>query len=198
MESGKNANYWPGFVDALTNVVIAMIFVIVVLAIALSFAVQMMAKKMAAEIVEKNSAAQAASSSPPAPPAPTELDTDVLIPVTGDDRVPATEVVIKKTDRRLQLEFAATALNLDPAASQKLTDAVAGLNPKNGTLTVQIVAFGPGMQLSENQRNAFVRVLSVRNQLIKLGYPANRINTRIEINKEMAKPTISVLFGNKP
>ena len=27
MEGGKTANYWPGFVDALTNVVIAMVFV---------------------------------------------------------------------------------------------------------------------------------------------------------------------------
>jgi hypothetical protein len=47
---GKDSNYWPGFVDALTNVVIAMVFVIVVLAISLSFSAQLLAKRMAAKV----------------------------------------------------------------------------------------------------------------------------------------------------
>ena len=35
--SGKDANYWPGFVDALANVVVTMIFVVVVFTIALLY-----------------------------------------------------------------------------------------------------------------------------------------------------------------
>ena len=60
MEGGKTANYWPGFVDALTNVVIAMVFVIVVLAIALSFSAQLLAKRMAARITVLEQQGQAA------------------------------------------------------------------------------------------------------------------------------------------
>ena len=62
MEGGKTTNFWPGFVDALTNVVIAMVFVIVVLAIALSFSAQLLAKRMAARITvleQEGKAAQA-------------------------------------------------------------------------------------------------------------------------------------------
>ena len=53
--------YWPGFVDALTNVVIAMIFVVVVLAISLTFAAQMMGQKLAERIVKEHLAKAAAS-----------------------------------------------------------------------------------------------------------------------------------------
>ena len=69
MEGGKTTNFWPGFVDALTNVVIAMVFVIVVLAIALSFSAQLLAKRMAARITVleqqgKAAQAQTAASAP--------------------------------------------------------------------------------------------------------------------------------------
>ncbi len=48
MEGGKEANYWPGFVDALSNVVVTMVFVMVVFVIALLYFSQNKAKEMIA------------------------------------------------------------------------------------------------------------------------------------------------------
>ncbi|MFM1989644.1 MAG: hypothetical protein RJA99_2601 [Pseudomonadota bacterium] len=51
MEGGKETNYWPGFVDALANVVVTMVFVLVVFVIALLYFAQNKAKDVAAAAV---------------------------------------------------------------------------------------------------------------------------------------------------
>jgi hypothetical protein len=48
MEGGKETNYWPGFVDALANVVVTMVFVLVVFVIALLYFAQNKAKEAGA------------------------------------------------------------------------------------------------------------------------------------------------------
>ena len=45
MEGGKEANYWPGFVDAFANVIVTMVFVMVVFVIALLYFSQNKAKE---------------------------------------------------------------------------------------------------------------------------------------------------------
>ncbi len=45
MEVGKNTNYWPGFVDALGNTIIAMVFVVIVLAVSLSMYAKLLAQR---------------------------------------------------------------------------------------------------------------------------------------------------------
>lgn len=102
MEGGKTANYWPGFVDALTNVVIAMVFVIVVLAIALSFSAQLLAKRMAARITVleqqgQATQAQAAASAP-------ELIVKRLAPSSKTSNDPAPSTSIESADDVLRVE----------------------------------------------------------------------------------------------
>lgn len=46
MEGGKEQNYWPGFVDALSNVVLTLIFVLVVFVFALMIASNKLSKRM--------------------------------------------------------------------------------------------------------------------------------------------------------
>jgi hypothetical protein len=60
LEGGKEANYWPGFVDALSNVVVTMVFVMVVFVIALLYFSQNKAKEMIAA-AEKASAEKLAA-----------------------------------------------------------------------------------------------------------------------------------------
>jgi type II secretory pathway pseudopilin PulG len=47
MDSGKEPNYWPGFVDALSNVVLTLVFVLVIFVFALLMASQKVKAKMA-------------------------------------------------------------------------------------------------------------------------------------------------------
>ena len=46
MESGKEQNYWPGFVDALSNVVLTLVFVLVIFVFALVMASNKVEKRM--------------------------------------------------------------------------------------------------------------------------------------------------------
>jgi len=55
MESGREQNYWPGFVDALSNVVLTLVFVLVIFVFALVMASNKVEKKMQ-EVVQAQQA----------------------------------------------------------------------------------------------------------------------------------------------
>jgi len=203
--SGANA-YWPGFVDALTNVVIAMIFVVVVLAISLSFAAQMMGKKLAEKLIQEHQARAALAQPPPkatAAPAPQpELPPSVLqkttrIAVAGNESAAsAAGGAVRQVRNTVQLDYAAAAITLDAAAADRFKAAVAALGGSLGQRSVQIVASGAGMALSDNQRAAYLRVMAVRNTLLDLGVSPERIQVRIDTATELPAPQLDVSFGN--
>ncbi|MBW8830154.1 MAG: OadG family protein [Burkholderiales bacterium] len=195
--------------DALTNVVIAMVFVIVVLAIALSFAAQLMGKRVAEEMVKQHSAAAAASaaaSAAAAAAAAVQAHTTVQeaaprsglpgrthIAVQGNERAAsAAGGRISKVDNLLQLDFADAALTLDSAAAQRLREALANGKAAAPQARVQIVAVGPALELTENQRSAYVRVMAVRNELLDQGYAASRIGVRIDTASKAAHPAVTI------
>ena len=214
---GKGGDYWPGFVDALTNVVIAMVFVIVVLAIALSFSAQILAKRMAAKIAEQQAelgrarqalVGQAAEKEKPAAGAPPVLTTlapqRTRIAVAGNEAslaASAATAKVKPAERFLQLDFAPGALTVDATAAKALGEALAPLKQRlaeSPTLRLEVVAIGPEIHLSENQRAAFIRAMAVRNELLTQGIPGERIVTRIDMQASAAQPAVAVRLGEKP
>lgn len=203
--SGANA-YWPGFVDALTNVVIAMIFVVVVLAISLSFAAQMMGKKLAEKLIQEHQAKSAQAQAPPATPPPPQpqmqesaLDKTTRITVAGNEAAASSAGgAVRQVRNTLQLDYAASAITLDAAAADRFKAAVAALGGNLAQRRVQIVASGPGMALSDNQRAAYLRVMAVRNTLLELGLSADHIDVRIDTEVEMPAPRLNVSFAATP
>jgi len=69
MEGGREQNYWPGFVDALSNVVLTLVFVLVIFVFALVIASNKVEQKMQ-ELASKDQTVQQATQAPPAPPPP--------------------------------------------------------------------------------------------------------------------------------
>lgn len=218
-------HFWPGFVDALTNVVIAMVFVIVVLAIALSFSMQLMAQRMAARIAEleqQGRAAQAVEApekGDPAPsvrggmpagptPATAPADAGVAvaerIPVRGTEReqTPKKGVAMQSNNRHLLLDYETGALTLDEAAAKRLADSLApfkeALDRDGPNARLAVTARGPSMELSENQRAGYIRVMAVRNVLLDNGIPAARITTRIDTRAEAERNTVDLSMEIKP
>lgn len=198
--SGANA-YWPGFVDALTNVVIAMIFVIVVLAISLSFAAQMMGKKLAEKLIEEHKAktAQAPPAATPPPAqlqvAPSTLVKTTRIAVVGNEvAASAPAAALRQVRNTLQLDYAATAITLDAAAADRFKAAVVALGSL-GQRRVEVVAGGPAMAIGDNQRAAYLRVMALRNQLLELGIAPDRIDVRIDTAADLPAPRLNVSFG---
>ncbi|MEO6281046.1 hypothetical protein [Roseateles sp.] len=213
---GKGGDYWPGFVDALTNVVIAMVFVIVVLAIALSFSAQILAKRMAAKIAEQQAElgrarqaliGPAAEKEKPAAGGPlieTKAPQRTRIAVAGNEAALAASAAtakVKPVDRYLQLDFAPGALTVDAAAAKALGEALAPLKQRlteSPTLRLEVVAIGPEIHLSENQRAAFIRAMAVRNELLGQGIAGDRIVTRIDMNASAPAAAVAVRLGEKP
>lgn len=195
--SGGNS-YWPGFVDALTNVVIAMIFVVVVLAISLSFAAQMMAKKMAAEIVAKASATTTVSAAAQSGAAVPEsnLGQRTRIPVAGPQQEQIVEGgKLSAPKNILQLDFEPTAVAMDDTATEALKMALAGAARSSA---VSLVATGPAMGITTNQRSAYLRVLSVRNVLLQLGFEKDKLQMRIETAVEAPSPSVNISLVSPP
>ncbi len=210
MEGGKNTNYWPGFVDALTNVVIAMVFVIIVLALSLSFSAQLLAKRMAARITEleqqgKSMQAMPERTVPPVPnqaaanlaPVDSGIPGTIRIDVLGNEGAAAPQGgKVRVAARFLLLEFQPSALTLDAAAdkqlAQSLDQLMSRLQGAPATTRVMLVASGPDMALSENQRSGFIRTMAVRNALLQKGIPGTRISTRFDLKVSVARPTISI------
>lgn len=216
---GKSSGgeFWPGFVDALTNVVIAMVFVIVVLAIALSFSAQILAKRMAAKIAEQQAElgrarqaliAPAAEKEKPAAGAPPQIQTQApqrtRIAVAGNEAALAASAAtaqVKPAERYLQLDFAPGALTVDEKAAKALGEALAPLKARlaeSSTLRLEVVALGPEIHLSENQRAAFIRAMAVRNELLAQGIAGDRIATRIDMKASAPAPAVAVRLGEKP
>ena len=211
MESGKGSgNYWPGFVDALTNVVIAMVFVIVVLAIALAFAAQLMGKRVAEEMIKKHMEAavlvqakseSSASTEKPGPDAAlkTEVQQVKRIAVTGNEKkTTSNSGKIKGSNNYLELEFIETALTLDEKASEQFKQSLKSILARSPKASVQLVATSPSMQLTENQRVAYIRIMSVRNFLIEQGFSPDRIKVRIDLEKPTPSPLVSVVISTAP
>ncbi|MFG6461190.1 hypothetical protein ACG04Q_06355 [Roseateles sp. DXS20W] len=215
---GKSSggDFWPGFVDALTNVVIAMVFVIVVLAIALSFSAQMLAKRMAAKIAEQEAELGRARQVVVAPAAekekpggtPPVVDTAApqrtRIAVAGNEAALAASAAaakVKPAEHYLQLDFAPGALTVDEKAAKALAEALAPLKARlaeSPALRLEVVALGPEIHLSENQRAAFIRAMAVRNELLGQGVAGDRIVTRIDMKASAPAPAVAVRLGEKP
>lgn len=53
MEGGKEQNFWPGFVDALSNVVLVMIFVVVVFVVTLFYYSQKLAQTKVSQLISQ-------------------------------------------------------------------------------------------------------------------------------------------------
>ncbi len=218
--TGKDANYWPGFVDALTNVVIAMVFVIVVLAIALSFSAQLLAQRMSAKIAELQSAGEGKTPArPDSPPAsesksgadagPQSARTDsrvpgaVVIDVHGNEKnTTSTGGKIKATPRFLSLNYEPTALTLDEPAAALLVSSLAEVKKQLSQLppgsVVRLVAKGPAMELTESRRAAYIRVMAVRNVLIEQGITSERIVSQIDTETRTSRATVSIAVEPAP
>lgn len=200
--SGKgDANsYWPGFVDALTNVVIAMIFVVVVLAISLSFAARLMGQKIAEQYIKEHQekTPKAAPTADPAPDAAVKVMQRIAVAGNEKAASAARPARVRNQEQLLQLDYAPGAVTLDGAAADQLKQVLSKLEGQVAGRRVQIVASGPDMAFSDNQRAAFLRVMGVRNLLIESGFTPERIGMEVDTKRETSTTAVNLSFSSAP
>lgn len=203
---GGADSYWPGFVDALTNVVIAMIFVVVVLALSLTFAAQIMAKRMLERAV-KEFEVKAAQSEKVTQSSSENIVQDeknrngnsqtineTRILVKGSESSTSSGGKLKNNSNTIEIGFESTALTLSESASSELKNTLTKLGPSSLNRNVEIVGKGPSMSYSDNQRTAYIRVMATRNVLLEAGYSASKITVSIDTETDAPSSSVTVLF----
>jgi hypothetical protein len=204
--SSEGEGFWPGFVDALGNIVIALIFVVLVLAIAMSFSAQIYSKKLAEQMLQEKLAAMAVAAkasgaspgggaAPSMPPSDSVTRTLIAVARPPADKASAAPTSMTASNG-IELQFDSLAVTLDDVATQALKSALRKEIASGAPVSsVQIVALGPQMQLSEQQRAAYLRLMSVRNEVLESGVSPDKIQVRIDTKQPAEKPTVLLTFS---
>ncbi len=201
-----SSNYWPGYVDALTNVVLNLLFLVAIFAMGVfSLGMEAGKKRALPEVYHK-------AITPPEPPPPVKiLSTDLAkrkgspVQDSAEPNVPALPgpvndpvllirvepaaqnpaapgVTLDKVTREagsvmLTLAFPEAALQIPPASRDAiLARAGSDIKASHGQFIVWAVG---GVADPVNRRAAYLRVMAVRDLLIGQGVAPERIETRL-------------------
>jgi hypothetical protein len=208
MESSNETNYWPGFVDALTNTVIAMVFLVIVLTLSLAVFINAVVKQRLAKLVPDKACAVA-----PDPQTANRQTVDRYgtpqrmlgdkSRVIGDIRVadgPAAVVETKALDTRdltggtILLRFPGRTVEMDDSTSVRISEIAHKEGVVPSTAAVHIEVRGHEIFLTENQRIAFFRSMAVRNVLLKQGVIASNITVKLVESGPEQSGVVSVRF----
>lgn len=198
MAQKDEGGYWPGFVDALTNVVFVMIIVVVLLMLMFMATLlkvvhvereRMVAERVASEAVEKVEALKEASPTLPAQP-PMPSSAPQAKPVAPAPAVAAVYVAptnkIKPGNGEVNLEgalafvvFPSRESTLDDKAIGELKNLLASKLDSMRANGVALRADAVPAYVSEGRRLGYYRIVAIREWLVNQGVPADKIDLRI-------------------
>lgn len=212
MEVRGSTNYWPGFVDVLSSIVLVMVFVVLVMTMLMVKYITAAAKARAERIVaermaemERNRAmslkefaeqakllARQQSGGGTAGGPGQSLAARIVV---AADEGQSGGAVVREAKNTIAIEFEGNVLKLDEGAMSRLSASLVPFAQTMRSGRVRIVANIPSPFLSEKQRQAFFRAMAVRNYLLDKGMHANRITVHVdEMTTDGARPTVYVTF----
>lgn len=206
MEGGKEQNYWPGFVDVLSNVVLTLVFVLVVFVMALSLSANKIEKKMQ-EIIqdkknleEKNAELKVSESKICAGTSKQQIDNivapekNIEIESTESTKIEdaSVEAKIIKSSEKIIIYYPTSGINLDEKSSANLEKTLKDIKQKIGTVKIILHSYLGKEQYSVAQRLAYYRALYVRKFLIEKEIASgNMIHSKIlQIEKKPAEQSV--------
>ncbi|MEM6414610.1 MAG: hypothetical protein AAF720_08130 [Pseudomonadota bacterium] len=185
-EAQQEENHWPGFVDALSTIVMVVTFLLIILAIAIFVMSLSIAEQSG--MVEGESAASQLSTNV------REEQTIVVAdnPVVRDKD--ATVTAVTEFDKILRLEFTPSTIEVDQLSQEKLKAYLDGNAETFAGRTVEITAFfNPNVAYTKARRVGYYRVLSARNAMTAAGVEASRVRVHVrEANTPERIDTVEV------
>ena len=187
MEGGKEQNYWPGFVDALSNVVLTLVFVLVIFVFALLIASNKVEKKMtevvAAEKAQKESQAQLDQAlaelqqirgqdqqSDPKKPLTAEQSQQqqACLRFAKSDNTQKADVSVDATS--IMVTFSTNAISVTEDTNKILHDFIEAYKAKTGNISARFVIESPEDASSTSplmaRETQLGRMLNLRNSLL--------------------------------
>lgn len=220
--SGGEVNYWPGFVDALSNVVLTLIFVLVVFVFALMMASNKVeqkykeiidAKAVSKEktevveveqeqidelkkiIEEQKKAIQELKMQ--AKNVSEENDSEIEVKDTAGDVV-SKATVDGHEEKKISLKFSSSIVNMDEESQSELLKSLQDHKVDSKAKNILVKAYLDSETYSIGQRLAYYRLLEVRNFLIsKYGIAPSSISSKIIDAKGKRSGYVEILLNEE-
>ena len=171
---GREQNFWPGFVDALSNVVLVMIFVVVVFVVTLFYYSQKLAQFKAVKFMEKK-----------------ELQEQVATPSKNQPNISRLDDGQNPDAARLKLESQEQIKEI-AALEANLKGWTEKIKTRQGKLVVTGVV--GTLAYTEGRRRAYYRTIAVRNYLIDQGVAPTSVISRVVPGNENVESDSSVVI----
>jgi hypothetical protein len=200
--NSKEQNYWPGFVDVLSNVVLTLVFVLVVFVMALALSANKVEKRMQEILKEK--AVSESQSKPPVTQGAKDIEhnesgaakkNDTItssgnIEIENNDttqksgtKVIDAPVDLQESSGKIVLYYPASGVELSDATAKKLESILLTNKEKLGKYKIILNSYMGQEQYSVANRLAYYRVLYVRKFLID-----NNIASNQSISSKILQP----------
>ena len=181
--------FWPGYVDAVTNLVLNLLFMLTIMIVAVfMFALELSRHKDQPVVVDSPPPVKSQAEEIAALQKQIELLKQQAVAKTepkNNQKVITANTPLAKPEKELReltpsgggviVNFVKDAVVLSASEAQTLRAALGPLVASGGARVEVLVPTG----FSEAKRIGFYRVMAVRNQLIGLGVPADKIDVQI-------------------
>lgn len=219
--NGKEQNYWPGFVDVLSNVVLTLVFVLVVFVMALALSANKVEKRMQ-EILKEKASSESAAQSKSSAASGNQKTMDVeknesgeakkndTITSTGNieiENIESTEMSgtkatsltldLKESSGKITLYYPLSGVELNEKTANKLEAILLHNKEKLGKYKIVLNSYLGKEQYSVANRLAYYRILYVRKFLIDKGIANNQsISSKILQPAEQDVGHVEIILEN--
>jgi len=206
MEGGRDQNYWPGFVDALSNVVLTLVFVLVIFVFALVMAtskveesMEMRIRKEMAEHVAASEKGIDSESSTVSEGHGEDGISQIKIESKPAEKMKAGVVKIGRSISGVILNFPLSVVEMDEKSSGQLLEDLENKKESIGDKhKIKMFSIVGREAYSVAHRFAYYRAISVRNLLIeKLGESPENITVSIVTPPQPEDGRVEIVFQKK-
>lgn len=190
MESGREQNFWPGFVDALSNLVLTLVFVMVIFVLAMFYlsskvsqsrmdalcpATKAELEQVKKDLQETRKALNVALAEAGQARANVEVG-EKKAPLPKKEKI---STLASSEGSSITIRFPAGVVELDDEAERVLDKAIAPFI-ESGKQVKAILNAVPGPEtFSEGKRLSFFRAVAIRNYLISKGVAKANIDSKV-------------------
>jgi outer membrane protein OmpA-like peptidoglycan-associated protein len=191
MQGGREQNFWPGFVDALSNLVLTLVFVLVIFVLSMGYLASKVSQskmdtmcpeaksdldKAKQELEETRNALKVALS---APAGKVKESVDA-----GEKKPPPLKKEKVSTDASssgssIIIRYPMGVVELDDEAKQTLDKAIAPFLASGQQVKTILNAIPGPETFSEGKRLSFFRAVAIRNYLISKGVAKGNIDSKV-------------------
>ncbi len=190
MENSREQNFWPGFVDALSNLVLTLVFVMVIFVLAMFYLSSKVsqskmealcpATKAELEQVKKDlQEARKALDIALAQAGQVKVHTDVADKKSPQPVKEKISALASNQGSSIIIRFPAGVVELDSDAEQVLDKAIAPFTGSGKRVKATLNAMPGPETFSEGKRLSFFRAVAIRNYLISKGVAKADIDSKV-------------------